>query len=315
MRWKYVVAISFGMHLFQGSALAQNYPTKQIRLLAPAIGGASDISARLIAQALGSSLGQQVIVDNRGGIAPEIAAKAPPDGYTLISYGSPLWLTGFLRDSVSWDPVKDFVPIALTASSPNVLLVHPSLPVRSVKELVSLAKANPGELNFASGSTGALTHLSGELFNAMAGVKIVRIPYKGNGPALNALIGGEVHMMFANAGSIVPQMQSGRVRALAVTSAQPSPLVPGLPTVAATGIPGFEALTVIGILAPARTPAALIQRLNEEIAKVLNQPELKAKFLNIGVEPVGGSSQKFADFIREDMAKWGKVIKDAHIRE
>jgi tripartite-type tricarboxylate transporter receptor subunit TctC len=202
----------------------------------------------------------------------------------------------------------------LTASSPNVLIVHPSLPTRSVKDLIALAKAHPGELNFSSGSSGALTHLSGELFNALAGVKMVRVFYRGNGPALNALIGGEVHLMFANAGSIVPQLNSGRVKALAVTSLKPSPLVPGLPTIADEGIPGYEALTVIGMFAPARTPAAVIKRLNEELLKVLNNPDLKAKFLNIGVEPVGGTPEQFADFIRADMAKWGKVIRDANIR-
>ena len=302
------------MLCLHGSALAQTYPARQIRMLAPEIGGASDISARLIAQSLSANLGQQVIIDNRGSVAPAIAAKSPPDGYTLISYGSPLWLSAFLRDNVQWDAIKDFTPIALSASSPNVLIAHPSLPVRSVRELVKLAKANPGELNFSSGSSGALTHLSGELFNAMAGVNTMRVFYRGNGPALNALIGGEVHFMFANAGSIVPQLNAGRVRALAVTSLKPSPLVPGLPTIADQGVPGYEALTVIGIFAPARLPAALTKRLNEEIVKVLDHPDLKAKFFNIGVEPVGGTPENFADFVKADMAKWGKVIKDANIR-
>lgn len=293
---------------------AQNYPTRQIRMLAPEIGGASDISARLIAQALSANLGQSVVIDNRGGLAPAVAAKAAPDGYTLISFGSPLWLSAFLRDNVPWDATKDFIPITLTASSPNVLIVHPSLPVRSVKQLIALARSNPGELNFSSGSSGALTHLSGELFNAMAGVKLVRVFYRGNGPALNALIGGEVHLMFANAGSIVPQLGAGRVRALAVTSLKPSPLLTGLPTIAEQGIPGYEALTVIGMFAPARTPAAVVKRLNEEILKVLANADLNAKFLNIGVEPVGSTPEQFADFIQADMAKWGKVIKDGNIR-
>lgn len=314
LQLRYIVAALGGTLCLQQVALAQGYPARQIRMLAPEIGGASDISARLIAQWLSSSLGQQVIIENRGSLAPAVAAKAQPDGYTLISYGSPLWLSAFLRDNVPWDAVKDFMPIALTASSPNVLIVHPSLPTRSVKDLIALAKAHPGELNFSSGSSGALTHLSGELFNALAGVKMVRVFYRGNGPALNALIGGEVHLMFANAGSIVPQLNSGRVKALAVTSLKPSPLVPGLPTIADEGIPGYEALTVIGMFAPARTPAAVIKRLNEELLKVLNNPDLKAKFLNIGVEPVGGTPEQFADFIRADMAKWGKVIRDANIR-
>ncbi|MBI3938454.1 MAG: tripartite tricarboxylate transporter substrate binding protein [Betaproteobacteria bacterium] len=296
-------------------AADQSYPNKPIRMIAPAIGGASDIAARLIAQSLSGTLGQQVVVDNRGSIAPEIGAKAAPDGYTLLSYGSPLWLSSFLRDNVPWDPVRDFSPITLTASSPNVLIVHPSLPAKSVRELIALAKARPGELNFSTGSTGALTHLTGELFKAMAGVNIVRIPYKGNGPALNALVGGQVQLMFANSGSVVPQLNSGRLRALAVTSAQPSALVPGLPTVAASGLPGFESVTIIGMFAPAGTPAELIERLNQEIVRVLNRVDVKEKFFRIGVEAVSSSPEQFAAFIKADMTKWGKVIKDAGIRE
>jgi tripartite-type tricarboxylate transporter receptor subunit TctC len=314
LQCKYVVVGMMCTLSLSYHASAQTYPTRQIRMLAPAIGGASDISARLIGQWLSTNLGQQVIIDNRGGLAPAVAAKSAPDGYTLISYGSPLWLSAFLRDNVQWDAVNDFIPITLTASSPNVLIVHPSLPVRSVKQLIALAKSNPGELNFSSGSSGALTHLSGELFNTMAGVKMARVFYRGNGPALNALIGGEVHLMFANAGSIVPQLKSGRVQALAVTSLKPSPLVPGLPTIAEQGLPGYEALTVIGMFAPARTPPAIVRRLNEEILKVLSNADLKAKFLSIGVEPVGGTPEQFAEFIQADMAKWGKVIKDGNIR-
>lgn len=315
LRAKCLVAVLLCLLHVQGKAVAENYPNKPIRMLAPAIGGASDIAARLIAQWLATSLGQQVVVDNRGNIAPEIAAKAPPDGYTLISYGSPLWLSSFLRDNVPWDPMKDFLPISLTASSPNVLIVHPDVRAHSVKELIALAKAKPGELNFSSGSSGALTHLTGELFNAMAGVKIVRVPYRGNGPALNALIGGQVQVMFANAGSIVPQLKSGRVRALAVTSARPSPLVPDLPTVAAEGVPGFESVSFIGILAPARTPPAVTNRLSKEIVAALNRPEVKAKFFGIGVEAVGSSPAEFRATIEADMKKWGKVIRDAGIRE
>jgi len=264
---------------------------------------------------MAANLGHQVIVENRGAIAPEIAAKAAPDGYTIISYGSPLWLTAFLRSNVAWNALQDFVPITSTASSPNVLIVHPSLPARSVKDLIALARARPGQLNYASGSSGALTHLSGELFNAMAGVKIVRVPYKGNGPALNAVMGGEVEVIFANAGSIVPHLASGRVRALGVTSLKPSPLVPNLPTIADSGVAGFEALTVIGMFAPVRTPAHVIRRLNDEIVRVLKSPELIAKFINIGVEPIGSTPEQFDTFVKADMVKWGKVIKDADIRE
>jgi tripartite-type tricarboxylate transporter receptor subunit TctC len=188
---KGVIAFLTGLLLLETNVAAQNYPSKPIRMLAPEVSGASDIVARLIAQGLSARLGQQVIVDNRGSIAPELEAKAAPDGYTLLAYGSPLWLTGFLRDKVPWDPVRNFSPITLAASSPNVLVVHPGVAAHSVKDLVALAKAKPGELNFGSGSTGAATHLTGELFKAMAGIDIVRVPYKGNGPALSALIGGK----------------------------------------------------------------------------------------------------------------------------
>ena len=301
--------------IFAGSAASQDYPTRPIRMIAPAIGGASDIVARLIGQGLSDRFGQQVVVDNRGSIAPEIGAKAPPDGYTVLAYGSPLWLTSFLRANVPWDSAKDFAPITLAASSPNVLVVHPSVAAKSVKELIALARAKPGEFNFSSGSSGAATHLTGELFKAMAGVNIVRVPYKGNGPALNALLGGEVQLMFANAGSVASHLKSGRLRALAVTTAQPSALAPGLPTMAASGLPGYQAEVPTGIFAPAKTPAALVNLLHREIVRVLNRADVKEKFFNIGVEVVGGTPEEFAAYIRSDMAKWGKVIKDAGIRE
>ncbi len=315
MRLKPTFAVLFFTAFCAGRAASQSYPTKPIRMIAPAIGGASDIVARLIGQGLSASLGQQVVVDNRGSIAPEIGAKALPDGYTLLAYGSPLWLTSFLREHVTWDSVKDFAPITLAASSPNVLVVHPSVAANSVRELIALARAKPGELNFSSGSSGAATHLTGELFKALAGVNIVRVPYKGNGPALNALLGGEVQLMFANAGSVALHLKSGRLRALAVTTAQPSALAPGLPTMAASGLPGYQAEVPTGIFAPAKTPTTLVNLLHREIVKVLNRADVKEKFFNIGVEVVGGTPEEFTAYIRSDMAKWSKVIKDAGIRE
>lgn len=277
MRLRPAFAALFCTAFFAGSAASRDYPTKPIRMIAPAIGGASDIVARLIGQGLSDSLGRQVVVDNRGSIAPEIGAKAPPDGYTVLAYGSPLWLTSFLRANVPWDSVKDFAPITLAASSPNVLVVHPSVAANSVQELIALARAKPGEFNFSSGSTGAATHLTGELFKVMAGVNIVRVPYKGNGPALNALLGGEVQLMFANAGSVAPHLKSGRLRALAVTTAQPSALAPGLPTMAASGLPGYRAEVPTGIFAPAKTPTTLVNLLNREIVRVLNRADVKEK--------------------------------------
>ena len=297
-----------------GVVSSQNYPNKPIRIVTSEPGGGNDIVARLVAEGLTASLGQRVIVDNRGIIAAEIAAKATPDGYTLLIYGSNIWLMQYLRDNVPWDPLRDFAPLTVAVNLPNILVVHPSLPVKSVKELVELAKAKPGELNYAAGTIGVSPHLAAELFKALAGVNIVRVPYKGGGPALNGLIGGEVHLMFPNAGSVMPHIKSGRVRALAVSTAQPSALAPGLPTVAAS-VPGYETGAVICVFAPARTPAAIVDLLNREIVRVLNGAVVKERLFNSGSEVVANSPSEFAAFIKSDMARMGKVIRDAGIHE
>lgn len=297
-----------------GSAASQNYPNKPIRMVAAEAGSGSELVARVIAQGLAGGLGQQVVVDNRGILAGAIVAKAPPDGYTLIAYGSPLWLAPFLQDAVSYDPVKDFAPISLTASTPNILVVHPSVPAKSVKELIALAKSKPGELNYGSGSKGSSTQIAAGLFEAMAGVRMVRVPYKGSGPALTALIGGQIQLMFPAASSVAPHLSSGRLRALAITSAQPSALGPGLPTVAASGLPGYESLSIYGMFAPAKTPAALIKRLNGEIVRVLNRTDVRQKLFSSGVEAVGSSPEQLAHTVKSEMVRLGKVIKDAAIR-
>ena len=297
-----------------GVVSGQNYPNKPIRIVTSEPGGGNDIVARLVAEGLTASLGQRVIVDNRGIVAAEIAAKATPDGYTLLIYGSNIWLMQYLRDNVPWDPLRDFAPITVAVNLPNILVVHPSLPVKSVKELVELAKAKPGELNYAAGTIGVSPHLAAELFKALAGVNIVRVPYKGGGPALNGLIGGEVHLMFPNAGSVMPHIKSGRVRALAVSTARPSALAPGLPTVAAS-VPGYETGAVICVFAPARTPAAIVDLLNREIVRVLNGAVVKERLFNSGSEVVANSPREFAAFIKSDMARMGKVIRDAGIHE
>jgi tripartite-type tricarboxylate transporter receptor subunit TctC len=296
-----------------GVVSGQNYPNKPIRIVTSEPGGGNDIVARLVAEGLTASLGQRVIVDNRGIVAAEIAAKATPDGYTLLIYGSNIWLMQYLRDNLPWDPLRDFAPITVAVDLPNILVVHPSLPVKSVKELVALAKAKPGELNYAAGTIGVSPHLAAELFKALAGVNIVRVPYKGGGPALTGLIGGEVHLMFPNAGSVMPHIKSGRVRALAVSTAQPSALAPGLPTVAAS-VPGYETGAVICVFAPARTPAAIVDLLNREIVRVLNGAMVKERLFNSGSEVVANSPGEFAAFIKSDMARMGKVIRDAGIQ-
>jgi tripartite-type tricarboxylate transporter receptor subunit TctC len=303
------------MVLGAGMVFGQNYPNKPIRIVASAAGGSGDFAARLIAQGLSGALSQQVVVDNRGGVIPgEIVSKAPPDGYTLLIDAASFWIGPLLQET-PYDPVKDFAPVTLTDSAPNVLVVNPSLPVKSVKELIALAKARPGELNYGSSSTGSTPHLAAELFNMMAGVKIVRVPFKGSGPAVISLLGGQVQLMFATAGSVAPHVKSGRLRALAVASLQPSALAPGLPTIAASGVPGYEAVAFEGMFAPAKTPVAIIDRLNQEIVRVLNRAEVKERFFNAGVETVGSTPEEFAAAIKSNVAKWGKLIKDAGIRD
>ena len=305
------------MVLGTGVASGQDYPNKPIRIVAGSAGGGADFATRIIAQGISGPLGQQVIADNRPGaiIQGEIVSKAPPDGYTLLLSGSSHWLLPFLRDNVPFDPVRDFSPITLAVSTPGILVVHPPLPVKSVKELIALAKAKPGVLNYASGPTGAFDHRAGELFKAMAGVNMVRIAYKGAGPAVNALIGGEVELMFANAPAVMPHMKTGRLRALAVASAEPSALVPDLPTIAASGLPGYVAVQTQGIFAPAKTPATIIKRLNQEIVLALNRADVKEKFSNAGSEVVGSSPEKLAAFVKSEMATMGKVIKVIMIKD
>ena len=297
-----------------GAVSAQDYPSRPVRIVTYPVGGGTDFTARLIAQQLTGLLGQPVIVDNRPGgvIQGEILAKAPPDGYTLLLNGSALWIAPLLQD-VSYNPAE-FSPVTLATISPNVLVVHPSLPVTSVKELIAFARARPGQLNYASGPVGVPNHLAGEMLKALARVDIVRIGYKGGGPALNDLLAGQVHLLFASAGTVIPHVKSGRLRGLAVTSAQPSALVPGLPAIAASGVPGYEVVSIDAIFAPARTPAALVGRLNRDIVRVLALPDLKQKFFAAGVETVGSSPEQLGERVRSEIERFGKVIKAAGIR-
>lgn len=315
LTFRYIVFLSSVVIvvLVPASALAQNYPNKVIRIATAAVGSANDLVARIIAQELTRSLGQQVIVENRGGLAPEVVVRASPDGYTLLFYGSSVWLLPLMRNE-NYDPVVDLAPVTLAVNSPNVVVVYPSLPVKSIKELIALAKARPGELNYAAGTLGASPHLSTELFKAMAGINVVRVAYKGTGPSVLALIAGEVHMMVAGLGSVAPHMASGKLRALAVTSAERSKLTPELATVAASGVPGYEATSLIGMFAPAKTSTVIISRLQQEILRGLNRPEVKEMLLRNGIEAIGGSPEDFASTIKTDMAVLGKVIRDAGIR-
>jgi tripartite-type tricarboxylate transporter receptor subunit TctC len=293
--------------------VAQTYPDHVIRVITTPAGSGSDFAARLVAQGLSRTFGQQVIVDNRGNNAAEIVIKSPADGYTLLCWGSPVWITQFLLENLAWDPVRDLAPITMLASSPNVLVVHPSMPVKSVRELIALAKAKPGVLNYASpGTNGGAVFIAAELFKSMANVNIVHIPYKGTGPALLGVIGGEADLMFPSFISVAPQIKAGKLRALAVTTARPSALAPGLPTVAAaSGLKGYESYGVFGMWAPMGTPAAIVSRLNQEVVKILNTADTKEKFFNSGAEIVGNSPEEFSAFIKSDIAISGKLINNA----
>jgi tripartite-type tricarboxylate transporter receptor subunit TctC len=296
-------------------ACAQNFPTKPIRLITSAAGGSSDFASRLIAQGLATGLGQQVLVDNRGGgvVPVEIVAKSPADGYTMLYYGSTLWLLPLMQD-VSYDALRDFAPVSIAVNSPTIVAVHPSLPVKSIKDLIALAKAKPGVLNYGSASPGSPTHLATELFKVVAGVSIVAIPFNGTGPALNAAVSGEVQVLMAPAGGIATQVNSGRLRALAMASAKRSPSFPNLPTVAEAGLPGYEYGQFSGIFAPAKTPAAIIDRLSVETARVVNRADVKEKFFSTGTDVDGSTPQEATAKIKSEIARLGKVIKDAKIR-
>ncbi len=297
-------------------SVAQTFPTKPLRMLTAEPGGGSDLSARLIAQGLSGALGQQVVVDNRVGgvIIADIAAKAAPDGYTLFTYSSTLWLIPLMRERTPYDPVKDYAPITLIGSSPMVLVTHPSVAATSVRELIALAKAKPGDLNFASGPSGAIPHLSGELFKYMANINIVHVAYKGVGIAVTDVIGGRVQMMFPNASAALPHAKSGRLRALAVTSAQPSALTPGLPTLAESGLPGYECVAMYATFAPAKTPAPIVRQLNQGIVDYLKRPDIREKFLSASTEVVASTLEGLASTMKSEMARMGKVIKSAKIR-
>ena len=291
------------------SVSSQDYPNKPIRIITGSPGGNGDFTARLVAQGLSSNVGQPVIVDNRSGLAPgETISKAPPDGYALLVDGGTFWIAPLL-EKVPYDVVKDFSPVTLLVRVANVVVVHPSLPVKSVKELIALAKARPGELNYASGGTGGANHIAAELFASMADVKITRVNYKGGGPAVIGLLSGEVQMMFINVPAVATHLKSGRLKALAVTTAQPTELAPGLPTVAASGVPGYEAVTMLALFAPAKTPEAVINRLNQEVVRVLSGGELKQKLFSVGSEPTSSTPEQTGMTIRSEIAKWAKVLK------
>jgi tripartite-type tricarboxylate transporter receptor subunit TctC len=293
---------------------AQDYPNRPLRIVTSEAGGGNDLHARLVARGLSGALGQQVIVENRpSGVIPgDIVAKANPNGYTLLLYNNTFWI-GPLLQAAPYDPLRDFAMITTVSISPNVLVVTPLLPAKSVAELIALARTKPGELNYASSGTGASNHLAAELLKSMAGINIVRIGYKGAGQAMNDLIAGQVQLMFPTAGAAAAHVRAGRVRALAVTSIAPSSLVPGLPAVAAT-LPGYESIAIYGLFVPARTPPPIINRLHKETVQVLNTPDVKEKLQSAGVEVIGDMPDQLAARVKSEMLRIGKVIKDTGIR-
>ena len=312
-RW----ALGLLLAVVAGGAWAQAYPVKPIRLVVPfPPGGATDILARAVAQKLTDAWGQSVIVDNRpgagGNIGSELVAKAAPDGYTLeLGTVGTHAINASLYSKMPYDHVRDFAPVILVAGVPNVLVVNPGLPVNSVQELIAYAKANPGKLNFASSGSGTSIHLAGELFKVMAGVQMTHVPYKGSSPALQDLLGGQVQLMFDNLPPSLPHIKAGKLRALGVTSATRAPALPDVPTIAESGLPGFEASSWFGVLAPAGTPPAIIAKLNAEIAKWLDTPEAKEKMLTLGANAAGGTPEDFAKHIAAETAKWAKVVKES----
>jgi tripartite-type tricarboxylate transporter receptor subunit TctC len=302
------------------SAAAQSYPSKPIRLIVPfAAGGGNDNVARLVGKRLADGLGQPVLVDNRPGaggvVGAELAAKSAPDGYTLFLGGvGSHAINPNLHEKLPYDPIKDFAPVALLAQAPLVLVVHPSVPANSVAELTAYARAHPGKLNFASNGNGSSSQLAAVMFDSMAGVEMVHVPYKGLSPALADLLSGQVQLMFSSVVAILPHIKAGKLRGLAVTGAKRLASLPELPTIAESGLPGYEASSWYGILAPAGTPREIVMKLNAGLAKALEQPEVRNSLLAEGAEPVGGSPEAFAAHIRAEKERLGKLIRDAKIR-
>jgi len=305
--------------LAAGVVFADNYPNKPIRMIvAVPPGGPADTLARLVGPRLGEALGQTVVIDNRPGangiIAYDMAARSTPDGYTFVLVAAGVAINPSLYRNVQYDPIKDFSPITLGITVPNILVVHPSVPATSVQQLIALAKAKPGKVAFASAGNGTSGHLALELFRQSSGIDVVHVPYKGGGPALTDVIGGQVQALFSIALAATPQVKAGKVRALAITSATRSPVAPDLPTIAESGFPGFEVIGWFGWLAPAKAPKEVVSRLNREIVRILNMSAVHDRLLSLSTVPVGDTPAHFAGFIRSERDKWAKVIRTAGIK-
>jgi tripartite-type tricarboxylate transporter receptor subunit TctC len=315
----FAVAVISGLG-FAPDAFAQDaYPVKPVRLVVPFVpGGPTDIQGRMLADKLTQRLGQQVIVDNRGGaggnIGMEVTAKAPADGYTLVIATVGTWAVNPYLYKLPYDVMKDFAPVTQISTSPGVLIVHPSVPVKSVKELIALAKKRPGDLNYGSSGVGGFGHISGELFALMTGTKMTHIPYKSSAPSLTDLIGGQIQVLFNNAISTVPHVKAGKVRALATTGAKRLSVLPDLPTVAESGVPGYENSSWSAVAAPARTPRPVIERLHTELSAILKLPDIQEKHAGVGADIVGGTPEQFHAYLKSELAKFSKLVKEAGIK-
>lgn len=302
-----------------GTAHAQAYPVKPVRIVVPfAPGGGTDVIARHLAAGLTESMKRQFLVDNRAGanaiVGTEVVARAPADGYTLLFVSSPHSVNPSMYAKLPYDTLRDFAPVSMVASSPYILVVHPSLPVRNVKELIALAKKQPDRIHYGSGGTGSSAHLTSELFNQMAGVKLREVPFKGAGPALIGTLTGEISLVFGNALTVKPHIQSGRLRALGIASAKRSASAPELPTIAEAGVPGFRSDAVLGLLAPARTPQAIIDTLNAEVHKVMRQPASVEAMRSLGVDIALTTAEEFGRLIESEMHRWSKVIRALNLK-
>lgn len=319
VRRAFLAAIAATVASFPLAAVAQDYPTKPIKLVLPfPPGGVTDSLARTLAEKLQPRLGQPVVVENKPGagtmLASETVARAPGDGYTLLMAASTLGVAPSIFPKVPYDPIKSFEPVTLAAGVVHQLVVGPDLPVKNVAELIDYLKKNPGKVSYASTGNGTSTHLEGELFKFMAKVHMVHIPYRGSGPALTDMVGGHVQLMFDAVGSSQPLVKSGKLRALAVTTEKRSPSMPDLPTVAESGLPGFDAMPWLGILAPAGTPKPIVDRLHREITAILAEPELRQSLAGKGLDVVGNTPAEFASFLKRDIDKWAGVVKFANIK-
>lgn len=317
-RWLQTAALS--LLIASGAATAQNYPNRPVRFIVPfAPGGNTDVQGRLIARKLSEAWGQQFVVDNRGGaggtLGVDIAAKAPPDGYTVVlaSFGNILVGPALYR-KLPYDPVRDFAPVVLVSTPPGLLVVNPTLPPQNVQELIAYARANHGRINYGSAGNGVWNHLFGELFKSMAKIEMTHVPYKGTGPAITDLLGGQIQLMFSPFPTAMPHVKSSRLRALAVTDGKRSPVVPHIPTVAESGLPGYAAASWFAVLAPTGTPRPIINRLNREINRIFTEPGVKAAFAADGTQPIGGTPEDLAKSIRAGTVKWGKFVRELNLQ-